>query len=134
MLLPHGTVIALVDGKKLELYRNIGDATAPDLLPVEPPGLDEQNRNAGARHVSSAANPPGHQIEEDSHAAAAADWLGHQVSERQIAHLVIIAAPRTLGEMRRRYHKSLEAALIAEVHKDLNGSSAAEIVDALKAQ
>jgi protein required for attachment to host cells len=132
MLLPHGTVVALVDGKKFELYSNIGNETAPELSSMEAPSLDEQNRGAGARHYSSSANPTGHQLAEDSHAAAVADWLCRQVSERKISHLVIVAAPRTLGEMRLRYHKPLEAALVSEVHKDLNGRSAAEIIEALR--
>lgn len=133
MLLPHGTVIALVDGKRFELYRNTGDTTVPELSIMDAPSLDEQNKAAGARHYSSAGNPSGHQLEEDAHAAAVADWLCGQVSSRKIEQLIIIAAPRTLGEMRRRYQKPLEAALMGEVHKDLIGHSAKEIVQALEA-
>lgn len=37
MLLPHGAVIAVVDGQNFELYRNAGDEAAPELaaLPAQ---------------------------------------------------------------------------------------------------
>ncbi len=112
MLLPHGTVVAVVDGEKLELYRNRGNEAAPDLLPMDPPKLDEHNKDADARHVASSANP-GHLLKEDAHAAAVVRWLNEQASAGKVEHLVVVAAPRTLGEMRRRYDKQLEAVLLA---------------------
>jgi protein required for attachment to host cells len=133
MLLPHGTVVAVVDGRTLALYRNLGNEAEPKLAAMDAPSLDEQNNSAGMRHFSSAANPTGHQLQEDAHAAAVADWLSKQVSERNIAHLVVIAAPRTLGEMRPRYGKPLLAALTGELHKDFVGCSAKEILEALQA-
>jgi protein required for attachment to host cells len=134
MLLPHGSVVALVDGAKLELYRNSGNEAVPALSLLDAPKLDQHNKDSGARHVSSSANPTGHQLDEDSHAAAVADWLNQQVLGHKIEHLVVIASPRTLGEMRRHYHKQLEAALIGELHKDLNGRSAPEIMEALRSK
>jgi protein required for attachment to host cells len=131
MLLPHGTVIAVVDGEKLDLYRNSGTDTAPELARVDAPELAEHGRDAGGRHMSSAANP-GHQLDEDSHAAAVTDWLNKQVSGHKIANLVIVAAPRTLGEMRRRYDKALEAVLVGELTKELTGRSGSEILAALE--
>ncbi|HSP45252.1 MAG TPA: host attachment protein [Chthoniobacterales bacterium] len=40
---------------------------------------------------------------------------------------MIIAAPKTLGEMRKHYHKKLEEALVGEIAKDLTGHSIADI-------
>lgn len=131
MLLPHGTVVAVVDGEKLELYRNGGNEAAPELAPLAAPKLDEHNKDAGARHLSSSANP-GHLLQEDAHAAAVVGWLNRRVTSGDIKHLVIVAAPRTLGEMRRRYDKQLEAALIGELHKELIGQSGEDIVRALR--
>lgn len=133
MLLPHGALVAVVDGAGLELYRNSGDEIAPELSLMKAPNLDEHNKDAGARHRSSSANPDGHQGEEDAHAAAVTDWLNQQVLTHNIAHLVVIAAPRTLGEMRRRYDKALEAVLIGELHKDLIGRPGQDIMAALQA-
>lgn len=132
MLLPHGAVIALVDGDHLQLFRNSGNEAQPALSPMEAPVFDAHNKGAGARHHSSSAEPSGHQLVEDAHAAAVTAWLNHQVVTNAFGHLVIIASPRTLGEMRRHYHARLKAALIGELHKDFNGRSAHDVLGALR--
>ena len=132
MLLPHGTVVAVVDGRNFELYRNGGDASAPTLSLLAAPKLDAHNKAAGARHLSSSANPAERQLEEDAHAAAVAAWLNHQVAAGSFEHLVVMAAPRTLGELRRHYAKALEAALIGEAPKDFSGARASDILRALQ--
>jgi protein required for attachment to host cells len=131
MLLPHGAIVAVVDGKRLELYRNGGNEATPVLAPLTSPKLDEHNKAAGAHHLSSSANPAKSQLGEDAHAAAVATWLNQQVAARSIEHLVVIAAPRTLGELRRHYAKALEGALIGELHKDLMGRGAHDVLQAL---
>lgn len=132
MQLPHGAVIALVDGKHFELHRNTGDEANPTLAAMASPDLDESNKAGGAGRDSSSANPTGHQIDEDAHAAAAAQWLNQQVLGHKIEKLVIVASPRTLGEMRRHYHKQLELALIADVSKDLVGTSGDALIASLQ--
>lgn len=131
MLIPHGTVIALVDGAKFELYRNTGNETGPRLDAIAPPRLSQHNKGAGAHHYSSSGNPTGHLLDEDAHAAAVADWLNGQVLGHKIDRLVVIAAPRTLGELRRHYHKQLEHVLERELAKDLIGHKPEEIIAAL---
>lgn len=133
MLLPHGAVIIVVDGEKVELHRNGGDESRPALSPLAAPKFDTHNKDAGARHVSSAANHGARQLEEDAHAAAVIAWLNAQASSHRIEHLVVIAAPRTLGEMRRRYSASLQQILIGELDKDLAGRPGADILSALRA-
>lgn len=54
--------------------------------------------------------------------------LGHKIEK-----LVIVASPRTLGEMRRLYHKQLEVALVADLFKDLIETSGSDLVAALQA-
>ena len=132
MLLPHGAVIALIDGRKFELYRNAGNEAAPKLEPLPVPKLDEHDKSAGADHYSSAGNPQADLLGEDAHAAAVAAWLNEQVLGRKIESLVIIAAPRTLGELRRHYHKATERALVGDLAKDLAGRPATEVLEALK--
>ena len=50
MLLPHGTVIALVDGHNFELYRNAGDEAAPELSALPSPKLDTHNHSGASHH------------------------------------------------------------------------------------
>jgi protein required for attachment to host cells len=132
MLLPHNAVIALVDGARLELYRNAGKEAEPQLEALATPKLDEHNKGSGGRHYSSAGNPAESRIEEDAHAAGVVEWLNHEVLGHRIDGLVVIADPRTLGEMRRHYHKQLEAVLLLELAKDLVGRPDTEIIAALR--
>jgi protein required for attachment to host cells len=53
--------------------------------------------------------------------------LGHKIDK-----LVVFAPPRTLGELRKHYHKLTTQALVKEYHKDLVGRPKAEIVAALR--
>lgn len=131
MLLPHGTVVALVDGHKFELFRNAGNEATPELDPLPSPALDSHNHSGGS-HRSSSGNHAGSLVAEDAHAIAAVNWLNAQVLGHKIEHLVLIAAPRTLGEMRRHYHKQLEGVLMGELAKDLSGRKGPEILAALR--
>ena len=131
MLLPHGAVVALVDGKKFELYRNSGNEAQPELTVLQSPKLDTHN-HSGASHHSSAGNHADHLVAEDAHAIAATEWLNSQVLGHKIESLVVIASPRTLGEMRQHYHKQTQRAVIVELAKDLNGKQPVEILAALR--
>ena len=53
--------------------------------------------------------------------------LGHRIDK-----LVVFAPARTLGEVRKHYHKQTEAALLKEVAKDLVGRKPTEILAALR--
>ncbi|HEX4846550.1 MAG TPA: host attachment protein [Novosphingobium sp.] len=131
MLLPHGTVIALIDGHNFTLYRNAGDEAAPELSALPEPRLDAHN-HSGAGHRSSPGNHADSQVNEDAHAGAAVAWLNAQVLDHGIADLVIIAPPRTLGELRRHYHKQTEQVLRKELGKDLIGKQPDAILAALR--
>jgi protein required for attachment to host cells len=132
MLLPHGSVIALIDGRSFELYRNTGDEAGPELTQLPSPKLEAHNPGSGGRHHSSAGNPTGHLRDEDAHAAAVTAWLNGEVLAHRIEKLVVFAPPRTLGELRKHYHPMTQRALLREYHKDLIGRPAAQIVAALR--
>lgn len=127
MLIPHGTIVAVADGEILNLYRNAGEESAPNLAAIPDAEIATTNAGSGGRHSSSAANPDASQQSEDSFAAGIAAMLNKRVLDGKIDHLVIIAAPRTLGELRKHYHKSLSAILIGEIAKDLTGHPVADI-------
>jgi len=132
MLLPHGTVITVMDGKGWTLFRNEGNEAEPDLTAMALPTLVESNHGSGGRHGSSGGGADTHQLNEDAHVAAIAEWLNRQVADHKIAHLVVIAPPRALGEIRHHYSKGVEQALLGELAKDLMGCSGSEIVAALR--
>jgi protein required for attachment to host cells len=133
MLIPHGTLVAVTDGKRLELLRNAGTETDPALSALPTPTLDVHSMAGGVHHRRSPANPDHHLLEEDAFAAAAADWLNREAIANRIDDLIVIAAPRTLGELRRHYHVTLKERLRAELHKEMTGRTPVEIAEELKA-
>jgi protein required for attachment to host cells len=133
MDIPKGAIIAVADGEKLNLYRNDGDASVPELKELPDAVVASDNRGAGVRHHSSSANPDESQQEEDSFAAGIAEMLNKRVLDGAFSSLIIVAAPRTLGELRKHYHKALSAVLVGELAKDLTGHSLADVQKALVA-
>jgi protein required for attachment to host cells len=133
MQLPHGTIVAVVDGENLRLFRNSGNDADLKLTGLPEADVESENRGSGARHHDSAANPADNQIAEDSFAAGTADVLNRKVLEGEITDLVIIAAPRTLGELRKHYHKALMTTLKAEIAKELTSHSVHDIEKTLAA-
>ncbi|NTF33966.1 host attachment family protein [Rhizobium skierniewicense] len=133
MDIPQNTVVAVADGEKLSLFKNDGDAQNVKLTAMQNADVDDTKISSGARHSSSSANPDDSQQDEDGFSAGVAQMLNKQVLDGKIKGLVIIAAPRTLGEMRKAYHKSLSDVLLGELDKDLTGHSIADIEKVLAA-
>lgn len=133
MELPQNTVIAVADGEKLSLFKNEGDAANVKLTAMPSSDVDSSKISSGSRHSSSSANPDDSQQDEDGFSAGVAGLLNKQVLDGKIKSLVVIAAPSTLGEMRKNYHKSLSDILIGELAKDLTGHSVQDIEKALTA-
>lgn len=74
-----------------------------------------------------------HQLEEDRFAAEAAGMLNRGALSNNYEDLIIIAPPKTLGELRKHYHKEVSARLTAEIAKDLTGHPVKEIEKILAA-
>ena len=133
MRIARGTIVAVADGENLNLFRNDGDEAAINLSALPPEQVDSSNAGSGARHSSSAANPDDSQQAEDGFSAGIVDILNRQVLDGNIDKLLIFAAPRTLGELRKRYHKNLSAILVGEIDKDLTGHTIKDIEKAVQA-
>ncbi|RZI67196.1 MAG: host cell attachment protein [Pseudomonas sp.] len=127
MQIPKGAVVAVADGEKLNLFRNDGEESAPKLVAMPDAAVSTENMGSGGRHQSSSANPSDTQQDEDSFAAGTAAMLNKRVLDGKIDALIIVAAPRTLGELRKHYHKVLSAILVGEIPKDLTGHSVAHV-------
>ena len=133
MQLPKGAILAVADGEKLSLFRNSGDETHPKLAALPDAEVGTDNKGSGGRHHSSSANPDDKRLDEDGFAAGVAALLNKRVLGGHVEHLVIIADPKTLGEMRKHYHAKLSAVLLKEIAKDLTGHSAGDIEKTLLA-
>lgn len=131
MLIPTNAFVAIVDGEKLNLFQNSSEDGTPALMAMSVPDVERGNKGSVARHQSSAANPDDSQQDEDGFAAGVTQMLNTQVLAGHIGALIVIAAPRTLGEMRKHYHKALSAKLVGEIAKDLTGHALPDIEKAV---
>ena len=120
MQLSRGATVAVVDGEKFNLFQNVGDEAGLKLVALAHDAVDDDHKGSTGRH-SSSANHDGAQDEEDGFSTGVADLLNRKVLDGKIVHLLVIAAPRTLGALRRHYHEKLSAILVGEIAKDLTG-------------
>ncbi|MCS3691172.1 protein required for attachment to host cells [Bradyrhizobium elkanii] len=75
---------------------------------------------SGARHHTGSANPDGRRLDEDDFAAATASFLNKLSLDGTIKHLVVVSDPRTLGEMRKHFHRDLRGKIMGEFAKDFS--------------
>lgn len=127
MQLAHGTIVAVADGEKFTLYRNGGSDAEPKLSAIGSPDVGDDNIASGGRHHSSASNPDDGQLVEDGHAGAVAKLLNKMALGGEIDALVVVAPPKTLGELRKHWHKVTEGKIAGEVAKEMTGASVAEL-------
>jgi protein required for attachment to host cells len=112
MILPTGTTVAVADGETVRLFRNTGVKLGVHLVEIR--------AAAGARHHTGSANPDGKRLDEDHFAAATAAFLNKHSLDGTIKHLVVVSDPRTLGKMRKHFHRDLRGKIIGELAKDFS--------------
>ena len=150
MLVPHDTYVLVADGRKFLFLRNEGDAEMlnlqVELAEEHPnPATRDQATDAAGRAPSTSAGGGNersgssmeqtdfHQIEEDRFAAEAAAMLKKRALANDFERLIVVAPPRTLGELRKHYHQAVEQRLTGELAKDLTGHQIPDIEAALLA-
>ena len=74
-----------------------------------------------------------HQLEEDRFAAEVGEMLKKRALSNGFEQLIVVAPPKTLGALRKHYHKEVEHRLAGELAKDLTGHTIPDIEAALKA-
>ena len=132
MNLPSNALVAVVDGQKLALFRNSGSATEVQLKAIESPPLEERVVGSAGR-VSSDANPDNDTQAEDVHAMSVANALNNWALKNKFDKLVVIAAPKTMGELRKHWHKEVEGAIVGEITKTLTNASTDDIIKSIEA-
>ena len=130
MNLPNGAMVAVVDGEKLALFRNTGNGDDISLTALPIPEIADRVVGSAGR-TSSGANPDNDTQAEDGFAMGVAEVLNKWVLTNKVDHLLVIAAPKTLGQLRKGWHKETTARLVGEISKDLTGHSTEDIAAAI---
>lgn len=130
--LASGTWVLIADGQKALILENQGDAEAPDLrvrrkeVHDNPKSID-QAANRPGRMADSQGNKSAfqdtdwHEFEKDRFARDIADLLYDRAHKRMFDRIVLVAAPSTLGELRKAIHQEVADRVVAEIAKDLTG-------------
>ena len=134
MKVPHKALVALANGERFVVMRNIGQPFEPKLERVTELDLELTNFSAGVRHQDPAGQRNGStDIDELAHGAAIAEWLNKQALLGGFDQVVIAADPKILGEIRQHCHKELQSRIVGELSKDLINSPIQEIERVLAA-
>ena len=132
MKVPHKALIALANGERFLMMRNVGQPFEPKLEKVSDLDLELTNFSAGVRHQDPAGQRNGStDIDELAHGAAIAEWLNKKTLNGEAEPLVIAADPKTLGQIRQRCHQELQSRIVGEVAKDLTNQPLEAIERAL---
>ena len=139
MKLARDTCVVVLDGEKALFFRNGGFADVPklelerEIVQDNPPdreqGSDQPGRafSSVGGHRSAYEETDFHQLEQDRFAAQMAEMLKKRALNNEFDKLIVVAAPRTLGAMRKHYHKQVEQRIVGEIGKDLTGHPVTEI-------
>jgi len=131
MKVPHKALIALANGERFLMMRNVGQPFKPKLEKVSDLDLELTNFSAGVRHQDPVQRNGSTDIDELAHGAAIAEWLNHKTLNGEGEPLVIAADPKTLGQIRQHCHKQLQNRIVGEVAKDLTNQPIDSIERAL---
>ena len=144
MLIDHGTLILVIDGAHMMLYRNTAHNRSAELELIAARhhraantadmGVSAQGRSftsgAGESRRNTYEPTDFHQQEEDQFAAESIKLLEAKQREHKMS-VIIISPPKMLGVVRKMYGAALKQAVIAEIHHDYVRKSPHEIAELL---
>jgi len=130
MKLKHDAWVVVADGAKYLLLVNQGDDFTLDLrVLAQQTQAHDATHEQGTDRPGRFADPAGsksavrqadwHQIEEAGFAAHLAERLRKDALAGAFDALVLVADPRTLGNLRPKLHEQVKKRLIAEIPKDV---------------
>jgi len=131
MTIPNNALVLVCDGRKMLFLRNQGEGDHVQLvteahheredrkdheIKSDAPGLGAQRGGYGRPAMDETDF---HQLDEDRYAADAADQLRVRALAGDFEALVIVAPPKTLGELRKHLHKEVERRVVMELAKEM---------------
>ena len=139
MRLGHGTWVVIADGEKFLALHNEGKQLSADLRVIEkdqidnPPDREQSSDrpgrmpNSSARGRSALEETDWHRVEKKRFAQDLAKKLHGWAAEGRYKRLVLIADPRTLGELKADNSNMVKERLVLEIGKDLTNAPVGDI-------
>ena len=141
--IPAGALVLVGDGRKALFLRNKGTPLHANLVtervleqhnpPTREQGSDRPGRTHSSDGVSRSAleQTDWHQLAEDRFAAEIAEALYRSRHTHRFEHLIVVAPPKVLGNLRAAFHKEVASRIVAEVPKDLTARPVSELAELL---
>jgi protein required for attachment to host cells/uncharacterized membrane protein YsdA (DUF1294 family) len=126
--IPAGTWVVVADGTGARLLENIGKqgVSLRQKTMLSPVDLDHEGPSGVA---------PPEQTGQQTNEATFAKQLAHRLNagalQHEYEHLVLVADPQTLGQIRPQLHQETRARLVGELAKTLTGAPLGDIERAL---
>ena len=127
--IPADAMVVVADGEHARMFRNVGTDDALSLQQQEL--VTAQNVDDDGPSGSSPPDQSPQQLDEATFAKQLAHRLNQGALTNAYAHLVLVADPQTLGQMRPQLHKETLARLHGELAKTLTNSPLQDIERAL---
>jgi protein required for attachment to host cells len=127
--IPTGTWVLVADGEEARLFRNAGSDYAVSLEQVEVFKSSDRPNEGPSDH-----RPPESDAQSTGEATFAkqlTNRLNAAALHNSYEHLVLMADPQTLGQIRPQLHMETERRIIGEVAKTFTNAPLEDIQDAL---
>lgn len=128
--IPAGTLVVVADGGGARLFRNVGDEKQLTLKQFDMPGPRAEGGQGPSGSVPQGFND--RQVEEATFAKQIAFDLNDGALKNEYAHLVLVADPQTLGQIRPLLHKETQQRMVGELAKTLTNAPLEDIEQALR--
>jgi len=123
--IPQQTLVVVADGHRAVLFRTHGVNDAMTL--TEERQLTPQNLAAEGPSGSRPEEQSPRQTDEATFAKQLAAELFSLKQANKFDHMVLVADPQTLGQLRSAMHKTVEASIALTLDKELTNHSAGDI-------
>lgn len=123
--IPADAMVVVADGTGARVFRNVGTDGVLSLQQKET--LTPQNVDDDGPSGSAPSEQSPQQTDEATFAKQLAHRLNHGALTNEYAHLVLVADPQTLGQMRPQLHKETLQRMHGELAKTLTNSSLHDI-------
>lgn len=137
--LTNGTTVLIADGEKALLLTNLTDAQNPHLEvrrkeeQDNPPDRDQGTDSPGrfndgpGVHRSAVQDTDWHALEKERFAHDLSDMLYRMAHRGDLDRLIVVAAPKVLGDLRSAWHKEVASKIVGQLDKDLTNAPLDEI-------
>lgn len=142
--LKKGTWVVVTDSEKALFLRNLTDHKDPHLEVMdteeqENPSDIEQSANrpgrmqdTGVQQMSAMDDTDWHELQKERFAADLSDMLYDAAHKGEYDRLILVAAPKVLGNLRDDMHKEVTSKVVSEIPKNLAGHPIPEIEKLVK--